>query len=54
MFEFLIQREDFVMTHPYHEDYVVLPTRPTIRLDNKNVERDIEYRQKYEDTSTSR
>ena len=42
------------MTHPYHDDYVVLPTRPTIRLDNKNVERDVEYRQIYEDTSASR
>ena len=42
------------MTHPYREDYVVLPTRPTIRPDNKNIERDIEYRQMYEDTSASR
>ena len=42
------------MTHPYHEDYVVLPTMPTIRLDNKNVVRDIEYRQIYEDTPASR
>ena len=42
------------MTHPYHEDYVVLPTRPTIRLDNKNVERDIENKQIHEDTSASR
>ena len=43
-----------VLTHPYHEDYVVLPTRPIIRPDNENIERDIEYRQIYEDASASR
>ena len=40
--------------HPYHEDYVVLPTKPTIKPDSKNIERDIEYRRIYEDMSASR
>ena len=48
------KRKIIVFAHPYHEDYVVLPTRPTIRPDNKNIERDIEYRQIYEDASASR
>ena len=43
-----------VMTHPCHEDYVVLPTTSTIRIDSKNIECDIEYRVLREDTSASR
>ena len=31
------RRKIVVLTHPYHEDYMVLPTRPTIRPDNKNI-----------------
>ena len=38
------KRKIIVLRHPYHEDLVVLPTRPNIRVDNKAVTRDISYR----------
>ena len=40
-----------MLRHPYHEDCVVLPTRPTLRPDNKNIERDIANRLLRDDTS---
>ena len=43
-----------MLRHPYHEDCVVLPTRPTLRPDNKNIERDIVNRLLRDDTSLSR
>ena len=33
-----------VLKHPYHEDLVVLPTRPTLRMDTKSIARDNSYR----------
>ena len=36
-----LRRNIIVLRHPYHEDCVVLPTRPTLCPDNKNIERDI-------------
>ena len=40
------RRKIVVMSHPYLEDYVVFPTRSTIRTDSRNIER--------EDASASR
>ena len=41
------------MTHPYHEDYVVLRARSTIRTDSRSIERDLGFRILHEDTSAS-
>ena len=35
--------EIIVLSHPYVEDYVVLPTRPAIRSDDRNTEHDISF-----------
>ena len=48
------RRKIIVLRHPYHEDYVVLPTRHTLRPDKKNIERDVVYRLQRDDTSLSR
>ena len=48
------RRKIIVLRHPYHEDYVVLPTRHTLRPDNKNIEWDVAYRLLRDDTSLSR
>ena len=48
------RRKIIVLRHPYHEDCVVLPTRPTLRPDNKNIERDIANRLLRDDISLSR
>ena len=48
------RRKIIVLRHPYHEDYVVLPTRQTLRPDNKNIERDIECKRLRDDTSLFR
>ena len=34
------KRKIMVLKHPYHEDLVILPTRPNLRLDTKSVSRD--------------
>ena len=39
---------------PYHEDYVVLPTRSNIRVDNKSVAQEARSRSQPDDTSLSR
>ena len=44
------RRKIIVMSHPYLEDYVVLPTRSTIRTDSRNIERDIGFSIRREDT----
>ena len=43
-----------VLRHPYHEDLVVLPTRTTMRVDNKSVAQEARYRTQPDDTSLSR
>ena len=30
-----------VLKYPYHEDLVVLPIRPNLRIDNKSISRDV-------------
>ena len=42
------------MSHPYMEDYVVLPTRPTIREEKSLIGKDIGYKKFYNDKSASR
>ena len=34
------KRKIMVLKHPYHEDLVILPTRPNLRMDTKSVSRD--------------
>ena len=34
------QAEDYGAEVPYHEDLVVLPTRPNLRIDTKSISRD--------------
>ena len=48
------KRKIIVLRHPYHEDYVVLPTRQILRPDNKHIERHVEYKRLHDDTSVSR
>ena len=48
------RRKIIVLRHPYHEDCVVFPTKPSLRPDNKNIERDIANRLLRDDTSLSR
>ena len=48
------RRKIIVMSHPYLENCVVLPTRSTIRTDSRNMESDIGFRITREDTSASR
>ena len=38
------KRKIIVLQHPYHEDLVVLPTRPNLRIDSKSVAREASYR----------
>ena len=47
------RRKIIVMSLPYLEDYVVLPTKSTIRSESRNIERDIGYRITHDDTSAS-
>ena len=38
------KRKIMVLKYPYHEDLVVLPTRPNLRMDSKSISRDASYR----------
>ena len=38
------KRKIIVLKYPYHEDLVVLPTRPNLRMDTTSVTRDVTYR----------
>ena len=38
------KRKIMVLKYPYHEDLVVLPTRPNLRMDTKSIARDASYR----------
>ena len=38
------KRKIMVLKYPYHEDLVVLPTRPNLRMDTKSIARDNSYR----------
>ena len=38
------KRKIIVSRHPYHEDLVVLPTRPNLRVDSKSMAREASYR----------
>ena len=38
------KRKIMVLKYPYHEDLVVLPTRPNLRMDTKSIARDVSYR----------
>ena len=35
------KRKIMVLKYPYHEDLVVLPTRPNLRIDNRSISRDV-------------
>ena len=48
------KRKIIVLRHPYHEDYVVLPTRPNMRVDNKSIAQEAKYRSQPDNTSLSR
>ena len=49
------KRKIMVLRHPYHEDYVVLPTRNTTRTDYKSsIAREVMYRSQPDDSSLSR
>ena len=43
-----------MLKHPYHEDYVVLPARSNIRVDNKSIAQEARSRPQPDDTSLSR
>ena len=43
-----------MLKHPYHEDYVVLPTRSNIRADNKSVAQEARSRPQSDDASLTR
>ena len=43
-----------VMSHPYMEDYVVLPTTPTIRIYDRMIDHDISYKLSHNDQAISR
>ena len=38
------KRKIMVLRYPYHEDLVVLPTRPNLRMDSKSIAREASYR----------
>ena len=38
------KRKIMVLKYPYHEDLVVLPTRPNLRMDTRSIARDASYR----------
>ena len=48
------KRKIIVLKHPYHEDYVVLPTRSNIRVDNKSVAQEARSRPQSDDASLTR
>ena len=48
------RRKIIVLKHPYHEDYVVLPTRSNIRVDNRSVAQEARSRPQSDDTSLTR
>ena len=50
------KKEDYCIEAPppYHEDYVVLPTRSNIRVDNKCVAQDAKYRSQSDESSLTR
>ena len=48
------RRKILVLKHPYYEDYVVLPTRSHIRVDNKSVAQEARSRPQLEETSLTR
>ena len=48
------KRKIIVLKHPYYEDYVVLPTRPNIRVDNKSVAQEARSRPQSDEASLSR
>ena len=48
------KRKIMELRHPYHEDYVVLPTRNTTRTDYKSIAREVVYRSQPDDSSLSR
>ena len=43
------RRKIMVISHPYMEDYAVLPTRPVIRADDGKIDHDISYELAHED-----
>ena len=43
-----------VLSHPYMEDYVVLPTRHGIRSENRLTARDLDHKKSRNDMSASR
>ena len=43
-----------VTSRPYVEDYAVLPTRPAIRTDDRNIDHDISHKLAHEDLAASR
>ena len=43
-----------VTSHPYMEDYVVLPTRSAIRSDDRSTDHDISKKVAHEDSTVSR
>ena len=43
-----------MLKHPYHEDYVVLPTRSNIRVDHKSIAQEARSRSQPDDASLSR
>ena len=38
------KRKIMVLKYPYHEDLVVQPTRPNLRMDTKSITRDVSFR----------
>ena len=48
------KRKIIVLKHPYYEDYVVLPTRSNIRVDNKSVAQEARSRPQSDEASLSR
>ena len=48
------KRKIIVLKHPYYEDYVILPTRPNIRVDNKSVAQEARSRPQSDEASLSR
>ena len=48
------KRKIMVLRHPYHEDCGVLPTRTTMRVDDKSIAQEARCRTQPDDTSLSR
>ena len=48
------KRKIIALRHPYHKDYVVLPTRTNMRVDNKSIAQEARSRTQPDDTSLSR